>query len=49
MYLECSLDGTVLHSYRIVKYIVIYLCFLKTVHHCSSQIGSNSKGTQKMI
>ena len=37
-----------LHSYRIVKYIVIYLCFLKTVHHCSSLFVRNSKRTQKM-
>ena len=37
-----------LHSYHIVQLLLIYLSFLKIVHHCSSQIGSNSKGTQKM-
>jgi len=29
--------------------ITDYLSFLKIVHHCSSQIRSNSKGTQKIL
>ena len=48
MYLECSGQGTVLHSYYIVEWLLIYLSFLKIVHHCSSLLGSNSKGTQKI-
>ena len=39
----------VLHSFYTVQLLPIYLSFLKIVHHCSSQKGSNSKGTQKMV
>jgi len=47
MYLECSLDGTVLHSYYIVQLLLIYLSFLKIVHHSSSLFLEFNKATQK--
>jgi hypothetical protein len=31
-----------------VQLFLIYLSFFKIVHHCSSLLGSNSKGTQKI-
>ena len=49
MYLECSGWGTVLHSFNEIQLLLIYLSFLKIVHHCSSLLGSNSKGTQKIV
>jgi len=37
-----------LHTHSLVEYLLIYLSFLKIIHHCSSQLGSNSKGIQKI-
>jgi hypothetical protein len=31
-----------------VQLLLIYLSFLKIVHHCSSLLARNSKGTQKI-
>jgi hypothetical protein len=32
-----------------VQLLLIYLSFLKIVHHCSSLLARNSKGTQKIV
>jgi len=37
-----------LHSHYKVELLLIYLSFLKIVHHCSSLFGDFNKGSQKM-